>query len=85
MYHGADRICLLISYIRGEESIAMKIRIKGNSLRLRLNQNRKSLILKPMDLFLEETHVLGGVFNYRLSRECSKLRVLEAYLVWFRF
>lgn len=54
----------------------MKIRIKGNSLRMRLTKTEVANF-KNYGFISEETHVLGGVFNYRLSRD-EQVESLEA-------
>jgi len=46
----------------------MKIRIKGNSLRLRLTKTEVTKF-KSSGIIAEETHVLGGVFLYKLLRD----------------
>ena len=46
---------------------AMKIRIKGNSLRLRLTKTEVANF-KTHGFISDETHVLDGVFSYKLSR-----------------
>ena len=45
----------------------MKIRIKGNSLRLRLTKTEVANF-KELGNIAEKTHVLGGVFEYHLKR-----------------
>mgnify|MGYP001125154447 FL=1 len=45
----------------------MKIRIKGNSLRLRLTKTEVANF-KEQGNIAEKTHVLGGVFEYYLKR-----------------
>ena len=45
----------------------MKIRIKGNSLRLRLTKTEVANF-KEQGNIAEKTHVLGGVFEYHLKR-----------------
>ncbi|MCL9981074.1 MAG: hypothetical protein NBV77_06470 [Bacteroidia bacterium] len=52
----------------------MKIRIKGNSVRLRLTKTEVETFGKTGE-FNEETHLLGGVFRYQLktSNEHSTL------------
>ena len=45
----------------------MKIRIKGNSLRLRLTKTEVANF-KEQGSITEKTHVLGGVFEYHLKR-----------------
>ena len=45
----------------------MKIRIKGNSLRLRLTKTEVANF-KTHGFISDETHVLDGVFSYKLSR-----------------
>jgi hypothetical protein len=45
----------------------MKIRIKGNSLRMRLSKSEVAKF-KNDGLILEQTHALGGVFNYTLLK-----------------
>jgi hypothetical protein len=44
----------------------MKIRIKGNSVRLRLTKTEVETFGKAGE-FIEETHLLGGVFKYQLK------------------
>jgi hypothetical protein len=44
----------------------MKIRIKGNSVRLRLTKSEVETFGKTGE-FIEETHLLGGVFKYQLK------------------
>ncbi len=44
----------------------MKIRIKGNSVRLRLTKTEVETFGKTGE-FNEETHLLGGVFKYQLK------------------
>lgn len=46
----------------------MKIRIKGNSLRLRLTKTEVANF-KSNGEIAEETYVLGGVFHYKLVRD----------------
>ena len=45
----------------------MKIRIKGNSIRLRLTKTEVENFGKDGD-FNEETQMLGGIFRYQLKR-----------------
>lgn len=45
----------------------MKIRIKGNSIRLRLTKTEVENFGKD-GVFKEETQMLGGVFRYQLKR-----------------
>ena len=45
----------------------MKIRIKGNSVRLRLTKTEVANFAK-LGILEEETQLLGGVFTYRLER-----------------
>ena len=45
----------------------MKIRIKGNSVRLRLTKTEVENFAKD-GVFTSETQLLGGVFKYRLQR-----------------
>ena len=45
----------------------MKIRIKGNSVRFRLTKTEVENFAKD-GVFTSETHLLGGVFKYRLQR-----------------
>jgi hypothetical protein len=45
----------------------MKVRIKGNSVRLRLTQTEVDTF-KNTGAYHEQTHLLGGVFQYRLER-----------------
>lgn len=44
----------------------MKIRIKGNSVRLRLTKTEVETFGKTGE-FKEETHLFGGVFHYQLK------------------
>lgn len=48
----------------------MKIRIKGNSVRLRLTKTEVETFGKTGE-FKEETHLLGGVFQYLLKASSS--------------
>jgi hypothetical protein len=48
----------------------MKIRIKGNSLRMRLTKSEVAKF-KNDGLILEQTHALGGVFNYTLLKSAE--------------
>jgi len=48
----------------------MKIRIKGNSIRLRLTKTEVENFGKD-GVFNEETQMLGGVFRYQLKRSNS--------------
>lgn len=56
----------------------MKIRIKGNSVRLRLTKTEVETFGKTGELN-EETHLLGGVFRYQLKASSSHSTLAAAW------
>jgi hypothetical protein len=59
----------------------MKIRIKGNSLRMRLTKSEVAKF-KNDGLILEQTHALGGVFNYTLLKSAGGLSIHPSIARW---
>lgn len=56
----------------------MKIRIKGNSVRLRLTKTEVETFGKTGE-FIEETHLLGGVFKYQLKASSDHATLAAAW------